>query len=106
MRTGVCKCGNPSRYSAGYCYGCHAAYMRRWRKTHPMTAEQRVRSNARAYVHVYLRRGTLKRGLCSVCGNPNTQPHHGDYSKPLDVVWLCVKHHLQAHGKTMRKGSV
>lgn len=26
--------------------------------------------------------------------------HHPDYSKPFDVVWLCRKHHIQAHKLT------
>lgn len=36
--------------------------------------------------------------VCSVptCdGKP--QAHHPDYSQPLDVVWLCDKHHKEAH---------
>ena len=38
-------------------------------------------------------RGVLKRGLCEVCGSPKVQAHHDDYSKPLEVRWLCVRHH-------------
>ena len=39
----------------------------------------------------------LVRCICEVCGNPNTQAHHDDYSKPLEVRWLCVKHHREFH---------
>ena len=36
---------------------------------------------------------------CSICGYEKIEAHHSDYSKPLDVVWLCRKHHLAEHGK-------
>lgn len=29
--------------------------------------------------------------------NGKPQGHHPDYSRPLDVVWLCSKHHTEAH---------
>jgi hypothetical protein len=36
-----------------------------------------------------------------VCALPDCdgkpQGHHPDYSRPLDVVWLCEEHHRQAH---------
>lgn len=46
-----------------------------------------------------IKTGVLVRGLCEKCGCPNVEAHHTDYSKPLHVVWLCRKHHLEAHGK-------
>jgi len=46
-----------------------------------------------------IRDGRLVRQPCRVCGDPKAQAHHHDYSKPLDVEWLCRKHHLEAHGK-------
>jgi hypothetical protein len=46
---------------------------------------------------VYLKRGKLTKQPCQVCGNPDSQMHHEDYDKPLDVTWLCLKHHLEKH---------
>jgi len=36
--------------------------------------------------------------VCAIpdcCAKP--EAHHPDYSRPLDVVWLCQAHHKQAH---------
>jgi hypothetical protein len=44
-----------------------------------------------------MRRGNLVRGPCAVCGEPKTEGHHTDYTKPLDVVWLCPEHHREEH---------
>jgi hypothetical protein len=35
---------------------------------------------------------------CEVCGSTtNIHRHHEDYSKPMDVTFLCVKHHNERH---------
>jgi hypothetical protein len=36
------------------------------------------------------------------------EAHHADYSRPLDVVWLCDAHHKAAHklGREINRGSV
>ncbi len=47
-----------------------------------------------------IRDGRLVRQPCQVCGSPKAEAHHTDYFKPLDVKWLCRKHHLMEHGKT------
>lgn len=64
----------------------------------------------RAYKEA-LRLGTVKKPkFCSVEDCPkHTEPcskiegHHTNYLKPLDVVWLCVKHHRQAHEERKRE---
>jgi len=69
---------------------------KRWNNTH------REARRAHALVAAALRAGTLKRGKCW-CGSLKVEGHHHDYSKPLDVVWLCRRHHLALHAE-QRKG--
>lgn len=49
---------------------------------------------ARTAVSNALRDGRLIRQPCRVCGK-KAQAHHEDYSKPLEVDWLCFKHHRE-----------
>jgi hypothetical protein len=42
--------------------------------------------------------GKLKRKPCQMCGTKDwVAAHHDDYKKPLDVMWLCPKHHSARH---------
>ena len=41
--------------------------------------------------------GEIVKKPCEVCGKEKTQGHHEDYSKPFDLVWLCVRHHQDRH---------
>jgi hypothetical protein len=52
---------------------------------------------ARTAVGNALRDGRLTRQPCEVCGNEKSEAHHDDYSKPLDVKWLCKRHHVERH---------
>lgn len=49
-----------------------------------------------------IRDGKLIRQPCEVCGDLKVDAHHDDYSKPLDVRWLCRPHHA-VHHKNMRE---
>ncbi|KKM14635.1 hypothetical protein LCGC14_1704220 [marine sediment metagenome] len=44
-----------------------------------------------------LRDGRLEKQPCEVCGEKEVHAHHDDYAKPLDVRWLCNKHHNEWH---------
>ncbi len=61
---------------------------------------QRNRHKKKAKDAVYraILNGTLmKPKTCGLCLNTSVQAHHEDYSKPLDVVWLCPRHHGAYH---------
>ena len=52
----------------------------------------------------YLARKHLRHDKpCEKCGTKPAHRHHEDYSKPLEIMWLCVKchglHHSQFEGK-------
>lgn len=52
---------------------------------------------ARYFLHNAVRDGRVLRKPCEVCDEIKAQAHHDDYSKPLDVRWLCEKHHVEHH---------
>lgn len=62
-------------------------------------AENPEKGKARDAVHNEIRRGRLVRQPCGICGKTPADAHHDDYSKPLEVQWLCRKHHKQYHCK-------
>jgi hypothetical protein len=53
------------------------------------------RIKARQMITDAIRRGKIKKLPCLICGDPNTEAHHPDYDKPLEIVWLCEKHHRE-----------
>lgn len=102
MSSSLCKCGKPRRKGGRYCLDCHAAYVREWRKIHTLTAVQRKKDSCRSYAGTYLRRGNLKRESCEICNSKESQMHHDDYTKPLDVRWLCRECHINLHNNLER----
>lgn len=73
-------------------------YVRTWQK------KNREKNNAHAKVHRAVENGTIIRGKsCMECGmNAKTEGHHEDYSKPLEVIWLC----RLCHSKKIEKVKV
>lgn len=62
----------------------------------------RVKTRAHAKVKKAIESGELTREPCCICGDPKTEGHHDDYSKPLNVRWLCKKHHDEVHRELNR----
>lgn len=67
--------------------------VRRW------NLENKEKKRAHKKVEVALENGSLiKPELCSRCARPGRiEAHHHDYSKPLEVEWICAKCHRHEH---------
>ena len=78
-------------------------YNKRWRKLHGYHNEKKWDEANLLKVRVQdrlswaVRSGKLRRKPCEVCGRQKTLGHHEDYSKALEVKWLCAFHHKQVH---------
>lgn len=76
-------------------------------KRNAITAAYRARHPDRKTAHqsvqTAIRNGTLVKSVCVVCGNPKTHGHHDDYTKPLEVKWLCHAHHMELHALAQRE---
>lgn len=56
-----------------------------------------IKRDAHNKVSNAIRDGKLTKQPCEVCGDEKVHAHHDDYAKPLDVRWLCKKHHNEWH---------
>lgn len=66
------------------------------------TPEQKQKIWARAEVRKARQRGDLIPGPCEHAGEGcggKVHAHHDDYTKPLDVRWLCRHHHDVEHAE-------
>src|ERR1039458_7338116 len=65
------------------------------RKDRECAPGAKPRAPARRKLNLYVYYGKVKRQPCEVCGAQPAEAHHEDYSKPLDVEWLCPTHHRE-----------
>jgi hypothetical protein len=90
----ICKyCGKPFSTDAimqVYCKGDNG-------KTLCVKLASKSRSNINNLIKKALEKGVIKKTPCVFCGLLNVEGHHEDYTKPLDLVWMCIKHHRMYH---------
>lgn len=108
MATVTCQsCGQEmtARSSrARFCYGsCYRSHENKAAKARRSTwSEERRR--AMYLVQKAVASGELVRGACEVCqSRTRIDAHHDDYSKPLQVRWLCRSHHRQHHANARKR---
>ena len=78
-------------------------YKRNKKKYHKKSAEYIKRNPEKNRAHMKVRDalkyGKLEKKPCEVCGENKVEAHHKDYSRPLEVNWLCPVHHGVLHRK-------
>lgn len=62
-----------------------------WRRANPL------KYKAHLAVQQALAAGRLHKQPCEVCGAASVDAHHDRYDRPLDVRWLCRRHHVMLH---------
>jgi len=98
-------CRRRTRPGGRHCPGCHAAAVHRWREEHRREIaarrrdvatlrddEARARDSARAKLGMALRRGTLERGRCRVCGDAEVIGLIAEPARWREVEWVCREH--------------
>ena len=71
---------------------------REWKKEVGWRAKKEPQKiAARKAVQYAVKVGNIVRLPCCVCGCEPAEAHHPDYSKKLEVAWLCKRHHGFVH---------
>jgi hypothetical protein len=58
---------------------------------------ERLKAKAHHILREAVKDGAVTRAPCEICGAVKADGHHEDYNKPLEVRWLCRKHHKRRH---------
>ncbi|KKN24249.1 hypothetical protein LCGC14_0896940 [marine sediment metagenome] len=80
-------------------------YNKQWREKngyhneHKWTDKNPEKIKAQRLAQYALRNGYIERKSCKECGNKKSEMHHSDYTKPLNVIFLCRIHHTEEHRK-------
>jgi len=95
------------------CRECNAFYRKKYRETLKgkqtlYSEELRLRKlypekfSARAAARRAVRSGVLIKTLCR-CGSDKVEAHHENYSKLLEVLWMCRRCHYNYHRGVQNK---
>jgi hypothetical protein len=69
-------------------------------------ATHRKEAYARSKVSQAVREGKLRSRSCEICLGLNSEAHHQDYDKPLEITWLCRSCRVLLHQKLNYKSKI
>lgn len=64
--------------------------------SYTLTELGKIKKSAHQKVYHAIKIGKLNKQPCEICGK-KAHAHHEDYSKPLEITWLCRTHHAERH---------
>ena len=73
--------------------------IREYKKEYIQRPDVKVKRTAHLSLLYAIRAGKVSREPCAECGKEQAEGHHGDYSKPLEVLWLCFPCHRNLHAQ-------
>jgi hypothetical protein len=79
-----------------------AKYREKRREKYKEQGFDPVKNRAYANLRYAMKTGRVVKGECEQAGEDcwgEIQAHHDDYSKPLEVRWLCASHHGLLHAQ-------
>lgn len=76
-------------------YQLHPDRERARRERYMLKYPERIKANRK--LNYAVKKGYIIKQPCLVCGDNQSIAHHDDYSKPLEVLWLCELHHKLRH---------
>jgi len=82
-----------SKGQKGKCRHCYNQY----KKAYLEVDINLIKQSARIKANRALSKGLIIKQDCAICGTQESEMHHHDYSKPLDVNWLCHPCHSEFH---------
>ncbi len=98
------KSGRKKGDYGSYCRECDNSRKRgqekeRWRKRVGFYKRPKIKkhTNAKVKLQIAIQKGQIIQCKCGICNSINAEGHHPDYNKPLEVIWLCGKHHREWH---------
>jgi len=68
-----------------------------WRYTKLWAMKNRPKARAHGKIKYLISKGKILKQPCIYCGEEKALAHHCDYNKPLDIKWMCHKHHSAWH---------
>lgn len=73
----------------------HLDIYREYAKIYRQKNQDIIRAHGK--VSDMIKREKISKLCCEKCGETCTEAHHDDYSKPLEIRWLCKKCHMEWH---------
>ena len=91
------NCKECDKLSQGWCNKCDELYEYR-KSLYHNNEDYKFKHKIRALTRGFIKAGLLVKEPCEACqSEENVEAHHKDYTKPMDITWLCRLCHNELH---------